>query len=458
MGSKHPFAFVAAALALAVGCQSAPAAASTLTPAPAPPTAATRASQLEVQPTSAPTAPGLNVVVDGQPLTADSLPSPQAYYASLLAAHGRDYAPCQAAPNPQPGSCPKPSSLGTIDLKPQINVELILDASGSMADPLPSGETKLAAAKRVLNSFLDTLPKNANVALRVYGHKGSSAEADKGLSCASSELLYPFQPLDVGHFQQAIDSFQPQGWTPLAASFEAARDDFAQFDPASSSNFVYVVTDGIETCDGDPVAAAGDLHASNVQPLVNIVGFDLDPGTADQLQQAADAGGGTFYQASNAAELNRVFLQDTDWQAWTKYYNCLYAVAVSQHNQVTASQVDSHNCSTSLAFAEHNDIAADARSFHNRATQAAVSAHNDLVNRSDITRTPAVDQIDAQFNALIDRLDENFNYAIDQADTRFNSIINASDANFNQAINQADADFQQAVSDADAQRDRGPTP
>ena len=156
-------------------------------------------------------------------------------------------------------------SLGEIELKQQVNVELILDASGSMAERV-GGEPKLATAKRVLIDFISTLPKNANVALRIYGHQGSSADADKAVSCASSELLYPFQPPDTARFHSAIQAFQPAGWTPLARSFDDARRDFERFDPANSSNFVYVVTDGIETCDADPVASAGQLHAANVKP------------------------------------------------------------------------------------------------------------------------------------------------------------------------------------------------
>jgi hypothetical protein len=41
-----------------------------------------------------------------------------------------------------------------------------------------------------------------------------------------------------------------RGWTPLGRSLNAARGDFAGTNPKTSSNFVYVVSDGIETCGG----------------------------------------------------------------------------------------------------------------------------------------------------------------------------------------------------------------
>src|SRR5688572_6495501 len=53
-----------------------------------------------------------------------------------------------------------------------VNVELILDASGSMAEVLPDGETRIAAAKRILRGVIEGLPDRdgINVGLRVYGH------------------------------------------------------------------------------------------------------------------------------------------------------------------------------------------------------------------------------------------------------------------------------------------------
>ena len=214
-------------LLLGLGCRSVqidvgPGANPTATAAPAPtqpptrtPPARAATSRPEVKPT-APTATAsptgvdttLQVNVDGEVLTPDSLPTPAAYYAQLLTTYGKDVSTCQRPATPQPAACPKPVSLGDIELKQHVNVELILDASGSMAESV-GGETKLATAQRVLSDFITTLPSKASVALRVYGHKGSNAEADKSVSCASSELLYPFQPLTAGQFQSAIRGFQP---------------------------------------------------------------------------------------------------------------------------------------------------------------------------------------------------------------------------------------------------------
>ena len=57
-----------------------------------------------------------------------------------------------------------------------INVELILHASGSMAQELSTGETRIEAAKRVLRDVIDAVPERegVNVGFRVYGHEGAN--------------------------------------------------------------------------------------------------------------------------------------------------------------------------------------------------------------------------------------------------------------------------------------------
>src|SRR4051794_5818952 len=62
-----------------------------------------------------------------------------------------------------------------------VNVELILDSSGSMAEVDATGQSRIDAAKQVLNSVIDQLPERegVNVGFRVYGHQGNNTEAGK---------------------------------------------------------------------------------------------------------------------------------------------------------------------------------------------------------------------------------------------------------------------------------------
>ncbi len=75
--------------------------------------------------------------------------------------------------------------------KENYNVEVILDASGSMAN-YASSKTRMQLAKDSINKFLSNVPEEANVSLRVYGHKGTGSDADREMSCNAIEQVYGF--------------------------------------------------------------------------------------------------------------------------------------------------------------------------------------------------------------------------------------------------------------------------
>src|SRR5215216_3660790 len=131
-----------------------------------------------------------------------------------------------------------------------VNVELVLDASGSMAELLPEGETRMDAAKRILRGVIEGLPERegVNVGLRVYGHLGDNTETGRPVSCRSSELLVPVAGLDKSALIAQVEAIQPTGWTPIAYALQQAAADF-QPGGESITNAIVLVTDGEETCD-----------------------------------------------------------------------------------------------------------------------------------------------------------------------------------------------------------------
>lgn len=82
-----------------------------------------------------------------------------------------------------PGDANKPGVL-----EKELNVAILLDASGSMAGKVDGGQ-KMALAKQSIQKFAQNLPEGSNVSLQVYGHKGSNSQADKELSCKSTETV-----------------------------------------------------------------------------------------------------------------------------------------------------------------------------------------------------------------------------------------------------------------------------
>ncbi|MCM3719806.1 VWA domain-containing protein [Fictibacillus phosphorivorans] len=188
--------------------------------------------------------------------------------------------------------------------KENLNVEIILDASGSMGAKI-GNKTKMELAKDSIKGFASKLPSNANVALRVYGHKGSGSNADKALSCGSSELVYSLQKYNEKVFDDSLNKFDPAGWTPIALALNEAQKDLKSFDSERNTNIIYLVSDGIATCDEDPIKAAKTIADSNIEPIVNILGFDIDNKGQKQLMEIAKASKGTYASVNNADQLNQ---------------------------------------------------------------------------------------------------------------------------------------------------------
>lgn len=190
-----------------------------------------------------------------------------------------------------------------------LHVMILVDASGSMADKVPGG-VKMDLAKEAVQDFAENLPEGSQVGLRVFGHKGSGAEKDKALSCSQTERVYDLGPYDEARFTDALKRFKPSGWTPIAETLSQAKKDLESAGGTDAKNVVYLVSDGIETCGGNPVEAAKALNRSDVQAVVNIIGFDVDDEAQRQLKQAAEAGGGEYVTVKDQKALKEAFQAD----------------------------------------------------------------------------------------------------------------------------------------------------
>lgn len=175
---------------------------------------------------------------------------------------------------------------------------LILDASGSMWGQI-EGENKITIAKKVLKDLIAGLPEDTNVGLIVYGHR------DKG-DCKDIETVIPPGPLNKGLLREKIDSINPKGKTPITDSvnraFEVARG-------SENAATVILVSDGLETCGGDPCRAVEAAKGSGINFVMHVVGFDVAKEDVSQLECAAQAGGGLYLSAD---ERGRAFVSARD--------------------------------------------------------------------------------------------------------------------------------------------------
>ena len=175
-------------------------------------------------------------------------------------------------------------------------VEIVIDASRSMWGRM-GGEPKMAIAKEILQDVSDWIPHDLDLALRAYGSTSPSDEKD----CADSMLLVPFGEENREPIHNVIADLRPLGQTPIAYALTQAANDFGLL---QNDRVLVLVTDGIESCGGDPVLAARELREQGI--MVHVVGFGLGNAAdedAASLQAVADASGGRYVTAGTAEEL-----------------------------------------------------------------------------------------------------------------------------------------------------------
>jgi hypothetical protein len=175
-------------------------------------------------------------------------------------------------------------------------IEIILDASGSMLQKL-GAERRIDIAKRTLDKLVgQTIPAGTPFAFRVFGREVDSCQTD---------LDVPVAPLNPAAVKQRIAALVAKNGakTPIGASLEKVADDLKS---VSGEKLIVLVTDGEETCGGDPAAAIDALRKAGLTTRVSIVGFALeDQALASTFRRWSDAGGGAFFDAKDAAGLDK---------------------------------------------------------------------------------------------------------------------------------------------------------
>ncbi len=183
------------------------------------------------------------------------------------------------------------------------NVVMILDSSGSMAANM-GGRTKLDVAKEAAENFVKDLKEDINISIVAYGHKGSNNVSSKAVSCSGIEEIYWLGAPNLNIINDKIGAMKATGWTPIEGALQKAKDILSKYPTAQYNNSVLLISDGEETCNGDPVAKAKELNTSDINVVVNVVGFDVGGKAESQLKSTAVSGNGTYFSARNASELS----------------------------------------------------------------------------------------------------------------------------------------------------------
>lgn len=173
----------------------------------------------------------------------------------------------------------------------QNSTLFVLDGSGSMWGQI-EGRPKIEIARQVMSDLVGRLPADVQAGLLVYGH-------DRKDDCNDIEVVAPLGS-DPATIVKALDGINPKGKTPITAAVHQA---VAQFHQNEGNSSIVVVSDGKETCGGDPCAAAREAISTGVNLRIHVIGFDVTSEETEQLTCIAEEGHGKYFAASNADQL-----------------------------------------------------------------------------------------------------------------------------------------------------------
>jgi Ca-activated chloride channel family protein len=179
--------------------------------------------------------------------------------------------------------------------EPISDLAIVFDASASMKEATADGRSKLEVAKDVVGNLVRRIPEGLNVTVVAYGHAPG---------CSAVKLVRSLSELKAADREplasqlQALDAV---GNTPIALALRQAGEQFAG---RKTYCGIVLITDGLESCNGDPSAEAARLAENPMLRFgVNVVGFGLKPAESAATAQIAANGKGKYYDAQNGEEL-----------------------------------------------------------------------------------------------------------------------------------------------------------
>jgi len=171
----------------------------------------------------------------------------------------------------------------------KTRILFLFDASGSMLAPW-GNQLRIDAAKKVLTDLVDSLRVNDKIelALRPYGHLTPSKEQN----CQDTKLEIPFAPNNNDRIIDRLKYIYPRGTTPIAYSLQQSANDFPK--DKSYRNIIIIITDGIESCDGDPCAVSLELQKKDIFLRPFVIGLGMEEKFASEFDCM-----GEYFNAKN---------------------------------------------------------------------------------------------------------------------------------------------------------------
>lgn len=181
----------------------------------------------------------------------------------------------------------------------QDNVVVVLDASGSMRDPMQAAadsgrrRSKMDVAKNALLQVLEVVSPETNVGVLVFSGKGNL-----------DPLIHPLAPVDRSRLEVAVKRIAPSGSTPLGDFLKRGTDLLLE-QRAKQRGYgsfrLLVVTDGQASDPALMNAVLPDILSRGI--TIDVVGVDM--GSDHALATRVHA----YRRANDPAALTRVLTE-----------------------------------------------------------------------------------------------------------------------------------------------------
>lgn len=190
------------------------------------------------------------------------------------------------------------------EVRKRAEVLFLVDVSGSMGDPIATGQSKLIAAKDAITQALDHFTAGDNVGLAAF------SSVDDGP--ISPGLVSPVADAESERdaFLSALGTLQPVEFTPLYAAVDTfARERAAAWNP-DRINAIVLLSDGknetmTPTIDAQQMIANLGAHHDHNPVLIFTLAYGADADVAT-LQSISSATGAHYYDATDPTKVGDV--------------------------------------------------------------------------------------------------------------------------------------------------------
>lgn len=268
--------------------------------------------------------------------------------------------------------------------RPQ-NVLLILDISGSMNEPMGT-TTKIASAKKILSKYIDALPQSMKIAVAIYGKTECGED--------SVELVAPMGRQNKNALKEKINSLSPSGSTPIAHTLNRAVEFFKGYE--GDNNNLILISDGLESCGGDPIKAILDLKETEANPEVTVIGLNVDRNARNQLAKIAASSDGTYADVKSEGDFLNAFAGF--FKKMNSFYKDIVCIT-SQYNSYLTFETEQYNKSKSYL------IKASTKTFDDSA-KAILKNTEERIDRNHAERINAKDRLNEMITNKLDEMEE----------------------------------------------------